>query len=342
MKWGIVILFVLGVIAAACAAVLMGVLSIKSPGSAQKQSQKIEVAMAGKPLNAGTIIIQADISTETVSKDELPHGKLVSPLQIIGRVLAWPVVEGQVFTESCLVPEGTPSILASQIPKGMRVFSVPITSRAKPDQVLFYPGCVVDVLVEYKLGRNSKGEALSTTMFRGLRVLAISGDTVISNPEEEGNGKRSNSSRRGLIVSLLVEPKQAEALQLAVENGSITMSLRNPVDDTTFAAEGSVLNRNTLMNSGDTIPSIIPTTFLDDEDLMTGQSLGLYDPQQRLTSDNPIQQEGSQNNTFGPKTQPQQFRYPKHPNSRWQVEMILGRQKTFEEYDNPEKTGTEK
>jgi len=326
----------LGVVAAASAAVLMGILSINSPGSAQKQPQKIEVAMARKPLNAGTIIIQADISTETVSKNELPQGKLVSPLQIIGRVLAWPVVEGQVFTESCLVPEGTPSILASQIPKGMRVFSVPITSRAKPDQVLFYPGCVVDVLVEYKLGRSSKGEALSTTMFRGLRVLAISGDTVISNPEEEDNGRKSNSSRRGLIVSLLVEPKQAEALQLAVENGSITMSLRNPVDDTTFAAEGSVLNRSTLMNSGDTIPSIIPTTFLDDEDLTTA-----YDPQQRLTSNSPIQEGGSEN-AFEPTMQPQEFRYPKRPNSRWQVEMILGPKKTFEEYDNPEKTDTKK
>jgi Flp pilus assembly protein CpaB len=333
MKWGIIILLILGLVAATCAALLMGTLSIKSPGSGQKQSQKIEVAMAGKSLNAGTIITQADISTETVPKNELPQGKLVSPLQIIGRVLAWPVVEGQVFTESCLVPEGTPSILASQIPKGMRVFSVPITSRARPDHVLLYPGCVVDVLVEYKLGRSSKGEALCTTMLRGLRVLAISGDTVISNPEEEDNGKKSSPrSSRGLIVSLLVEPKQAEALQLAVENGSITMSLRNPVDNTTFAEEGSVLNRSTLLSSGDTIPSIIPTSSLDDQDMTAGQWFDPYDPQQRLTSDNPIQQDGA----FGPKMEPQQFRYPKRLNSRWQVEMILGRQKSIEEFDNPE------
>jgi Flp pilus assembly protein CpaB len=341
MKIGIVILLILGLIAAACAALLMGTLRIKSSASGQKQA-KIEVAMAMKSLNAGTIISKNDINTESVSRDELPQGKLVGPLKIIGRVLAWPIVEGQVFTEACLVPEGTPSILASQIPKGMRVFSVPITSRAKPDHILLYPGCVVDVLVEYKLSRNSKGEALSTTMFRGLRVLAISGDTVISNPDEEDNGKKSSSSRRGgLIVSLLVEPKQAEALQLAAENGSITMSLRNPVDDTLFAQEGSVLNRSTLINSGDTINSIIPSTYPEEQDFTNVQVFDPNDPLPRITSDNP-----QQDSVLGPKMQPQQLRYPKRLNSRWQVEMILGRQKTIEEFDNPEnkteKTETKK
>jgi Flp pilus assembly protein CpaB len=341
MKWGIVILLVLGLIAAACAALLMGTLGIKSP-AALKQSPKIDVAVAMKSLNAGTVITKNDINTETISRDELPQGKLVSPLQIIGRVLAWPVVEGQVFTEACLVPEGTPSILASQIPEGMRVFSVPITSRARPDHVLLYPGCVVDVLVEYKLNRNSKGEALSTTMFRGLRVLAISGDTVISNPDEEDNGKKGSSSRRGgLIVSLLVEPKQAEALQLAAENGVLTMSLRNPIDNKIFAQEGSVLNRSTLINSGDTIESIIPSTYPDEQDFTNVQVFDPNDPNQRITSDNP-----SQGNVLGPTLQPQQFRNPKSLKSRWQVEMILGRQKTIEEYDNPEnkteKTDTKK
>jgi pilus assembly protein CpaB len=336
MKWGIVILLILGLVAAACAALLMGTLNIKSPASGQKQPQKIEVAMARKSLNAGTVITKANIDTETVSRNELPEGNLVSPLQIIGRVLAWPVVEGQVFTEACLVPKGTASILASQIPDGMRVFSVPITSRARPDKILLYPGCVVDVLVEYKLNRTSVGEALSQTMLRGIRVLAISGDTVVSNPDEEDGGKKGSSRRGSLVVSLLVEPKQAEALQLAVENGSITMSLRNPLDKQQFVLEGSVLNRSTLLRSGATIPPTLLPTTPDEQELPAGQWLDPNGPPERITSDNESEK-GSQNSVFGtemsvPQPQPRYTR----PSSRWPVEIIRGPKKEVEEFDNPE------
>ena len=328
MKWGIVILLILGLVAAGSAALLMGTLSIKPYGSGEEEIEKIEVAMARKSLNAGVIITLEDINTEIVKRDELPAGNLVSPLQAVGRVLGLPVVEGQVLTESCLVPEGTGAILASQIPQGMRAFSVPITSKARPDNILLYPGCVVDVLVEYKLGRSSKGEAVSTAMFRGLRVLAVSGDSVVTNPADE-EGKSNRGSRRGgLIVSLLVEPKQAEALQLAVENGCITMSLRNPLDKRSFAMEGSVLNRSTILSSGSTVPSTVLSTNPNGHEFLDGEQW--FDPNeqqnQRITPDNPMQE-----SIFDAK---RPVSYP--TKSRWQVEMILGREKKIEEFENPE------
>jgi len=346
MKWGIVILIILGLVAAVCAAALMGTLSIRQSRPDEKETNTIEVVMANRPLTAGTVITLEDVNKEIISKDELPQGDLVGSVEVIGRVLAWPVVEGQVLTEACLVPEGTASILASQIPEGMRVFSVPITSTARPDHILLYPGCVVDVLVAYKLNRNTKGEALSTTMFRGLRVLAISGDSVLSKPgsEEEDDKSKRSSRREGLLVSLLVEPKQVEALQLAAENGSITMSLRNPLDKTHFALEGSVLNRDNLIESGDTISSPILPISPNKRQLPGGWPLddqGDGSEYERITADNPSA-DGTPNNVFGTKMQvPYQLL-----KSRWQVEMIRGREKKVEEFDNPEdeaeNTDTEK
>jgi len=328
MKFGIVILLILGLVAAGSAALLMGTLSLKPKGSGEKEVEKIEVAMARRPLNAGVVITLEDINTETVKRDELPNGNLVSSFQVVGRVLGLPVVEGQVLTESCLVPEGTGAILASQIPQGMRAFSVPITSKARPDNILLYPGCVVDVLVEYKLGRNPEGEAISTAMFRGLRVLAVSGDSVVKNPAEEEEKSNRNSRRGGLIVSLLVEPKQAEALQLAVENGSITMSLRNPLDKRSFALEASVLNRGTILSSGSTVPSTVLSTATNGHEFLNGEQW--FDPneqqEQRITPDNPTG--GSIFDAKNPVSYPTK--------SRWQVEMILGREKKIEEFDNPE------
>ena len=330
MKWGIVILLILGAVAAASAAVLMGALSISSSGPDEKQSDSIEVAMAKVSLPAATVITIELINQEMVSRDELPKGNLAGPLQILGRVLAVPVVEGQVLTESCFVREGVGAILASQIPHGMRAISIPVTSKVMPDRILLYPGCVVDVVVAYKLTRNPKGEALSQTMLRGIHVLAISGDSVVSKPEEEGGAKK-RSSNRGMLVTLLVAPNQVEALQLAAENGNLTMSLRNPLDKKPVPEEGTFLNRNSLANKGDMLTPTVP----NEQDLPGEQRFDGDNPQgQRVTPYNPSQ-EGSGDGV-----------YQNRKNSRWEVEIILGREKKVKDFDAPEnktdKTAPEK
>jgi pilus assembly protein CpaB len=336
MKWGIVILLILGVVAAACAAVLMGTLSLK-PRAASQKPGNIQVVLASTSLPASTPITIENIDTEVVSRDEVPAGSFAKPLQVIGRYLAVPVYEGQVLTESLFVPKGSREELALKIPEGWRAFSVPITSRAKPDSILLYPGCKVDVLVEYDLGRNTAGEAYSSAMFRGLTVLAISGDSVIQDPDEEGGGKKSRSRRSGYIVTLLVEPKQAEALQLAAENGSLTMSLRNPNDKRAFALDGSVLNRGSFVKSGSRVPSTVESTS-SNGDYEFGQQQW-WDPNdpngERITPDNP----GGERLFQSPA--------PATPiRGRWEVEGILGRQKKVEEYpipeSNPENADTKK
>jgi hypothetical protein len=95
----------------------------------------------------------------------------------------------------------------------MRVVTVFIYSRGMPDKALLYPGCLVDVMVSYKLpSRDSKLEALSTTMLRGIQVLAIKRDI------------------QGTLVTLVLDTEQAEVLSLAIENGSISLAVRNPLD----------------------------------------------------------------------------------------------------------------
>jgi Flp pilus assembly protein CpaB len=129
--------------------------------------------------------------------------------------------------------EGTSAQLATQIPHGMRAVTVPVSSKTTPDKALLYPGCFVDVMVTYRLNksripeaipdfivdllikckliRNNRG-AFSTTMLRGIQVLTI---------------KRDLS---GTHVTVLVNPKQAEALSLAAQHSSISLSVRNPSD----------------------------------------------------------------------------------------------------------------
>jgi len=329
MRWGIVILLLLGVVAAACAAVLMGALSVGSSASGEKLSKTVEVAMARESLPAMTVLTLDDITKEMVSRNDLPNGQLVSSGGIVGRVLGVPVVEGQVLTESCFVTEGSGSQIIAQIPRGMRAFTVPVSSKAMPDRALLNPGCVVDVLVAYKLSsRNSEGEALSTTMLRGIQVLAISGDLVVSNPEqEEEKGTKKRDSSRGALVTLLVDTKQAEALQLAMENGNITLAIRNPLDKNEFDEDPSILNKGRLTPRGsDLPPAVLPSV---------GQESGSNNSQQ-MDSGNGI------DGTNLPGTQPNfEDRYNSRRNPLREIEVIRGREKKVEEFDTAE-TETEK
>ncbi len=186
-------------------------------------------------------------------------------------------------------------------------------------------------MVAYKLTRNSKGEALSQTMLRGIHVLAISGDSVVSKPEEEG-GTKKRSSNRGMLVTLLVAPNQVEALQLAAENGNLTMSLRNPLDKKPVPEEGTFLNRNSLANEGDMLTPTVP----NEQDLPGEQRFdGGNQQNQRITSNNP-QQEGSDDSVFGTQKPKSINKYQNRKNSRWEVEVILGREKKVEDFDAPE------
>ena len=127
--------------------------------------------------------------------------------------------------------EGTGSLIVSPIPPDMKAFTASFSSKDIPDKTLLYPGCVVDVkvaynlnksripkvvpsfivdvLIKYKLIRKS-GVGLSTTMLRGIQVLAI---------------KRG---RNRTHVTLLVDTSQAEALSLAIKNATILLTLRKP------------------------------------------------------------------------------------------------------------------
>jgi len=266
MKWPIVALLLLGVLAAVCAAILIG--TLRSGASPEKNlSEETDVMLATRSLPAMSVVISQYVKKNTVPRDKLPAGYLTSPAQVIGRVLAVPVVEGQVLTQSCLVTEGTAAQLAAALPYGMRAVSLVISNNSFAEGLL-YPGCVVDVLVSFKLQSargQAKGEALSTTLLRGIEVLAVEDVSVVSKQSKEGESSSSVVGRnRGdrVRITLMVDSKQAEALQLATTQGSISLAMRNPLDKKTIAIGTTVLNQDQLARLGSLLR---PTVFAADE-----------------------------------------------------------------------------
>ena len=166
------------------------------------------------------------------------------------------MVEGQVLTESCFVTEGSGAQLAAALPHGMRAVSITLSGRAVSGGLL-YPGCVVDVLASFSLPSvdRDRGQAISTTLLHGIQVLAVEDATIVSKRDDKKKstlkGNRTSSGR--VTIALMVDPRQAEALQLARDYGKISLAMRNPLDrypvdiDATVLSEGRLAKLGSLM-----------------------------------------------------------------------------------------------
>ncbi len=330
MKLGIIILIILGVVAAACAAMLVGTLRTESSSSAGKGSPEIEVAVAKTSLPAMTVMTLDHIIKEEVPKEDLPDGRLSSPSQVIGKVLAVPVVKGQVLTDSCFVTEGSGAQLAAALPYGMRAVSVRLSSSTIPDELLLYPGCVVDVLVSFRLTSSdrAKGQAISTTMLRGIQVLAVAGESVVSKPDNEaGSTTKGRHTGGAVTVTLMVDPKQAEALQLAADNGSIALAIRNPLDMYQVDMEATILSQGRMASLGSVLtPAVFSSSQKEQGPLA-----------ELLRINNDSQGQAQEDSAIGTDIIGRQFisderdkirQYP-----RWGVTVIRGLEATVEELD---------
>jgi Flp pilus assembly protein CpaB len=287
MKLGVIILVIFGLVAAGSAAVLVTTMQLK-PSNKTKTVQQIEVAVLKKDLPAMVAVTVDDFTKQTVPKNALPKGNVSAPTQVIGRILAVPAVKGQILTEECFITQGSGAQLAAALPAGMRAFTVVLSSRGIPDRLLLYPGCSVDVLYTARLSsQDSRGQAMSATILRGIQVLAVEGNSVVKNPQAEEGSKPASARNSGSPqVTLLVDPKQAEALQLAMENGSISLTVRNPLDKNMGQMDATILNQDqlTLFGSAMTLKELSAEQQKQRLDRMAELLAALTDPNRNTTA----------------------------------------------------------
>ncbi len=245
MRWSIVVLIVLGVLAAACAAMLMGTFrasmrSTKEPTT--KEAGTVEIAVAAKELLPMTVLDANSVETKTIARSEMPEGCIEGDIGVVGKVLTISMVKGQPFLAKSFATDGTRQTFAKVLPKGMRAVSIPLPRHSGLEGLL-YPGCRVDVLASFRVTAQDNGpkEAISRVLIEGIVVLAIGNHTIVS-PEPEETEDGSARSRRNTDVTLLVNPQQAEALQLAMEHGSLSLAMRGPADDVPGHGKGTSLS----------------------------------------------------------------------------------------------------
>ncbi len=237
MKLAIAGLTFLGLVAAVCAALLVGALKGGStrPGlSAHDGDSEVGVIVAAVPIPASTVVEAKNVKTQMMARSRAPANCLTNPIEVVGKVLAKPMLEEEAFTNASFVTDNVGTHLAALLPRGSRAMGISVTDYAGLEGLL-YPGCLVDVLVSFKPGEGSGGRtrrgAISKVLLEGVTVLAIEKQTIGgADVEKAGAAMESNRANNARRVTLQVDTKQASALSLAIEQGTLSLALRNPLD----------------------------------------------------------------------------------------------------------------
>jgi pilus assembly protein CpaB len=221
MRWAIVLLILLGVLAATSAALL-----VASYGRTQRREPvNVEILVATKALPAQAVLDANMVKLKVVAKKEAPAQTYTNAVQVVGKMLIIPIAEGQAITPDCFGDRETGAKFAAAIPEGMVAMSITPKDFSSLEGLL-YPGCLVDVIYSHR--PNDNQQPVSLTLLQAVNVLAIGQHSIVS-PKHEVDTLAATPSHEAQKVTLQLTPRQAKILQLAMENGSVSLALRNPL-----------------------------------------------------------------------------------------------------------------
>ncbi len=169
MKWAVIGLCLLGAVAAASAALLVNSLRIQTAASpaattAPAGAPDVPVLYAKRDLPPMTVIDSSLVELRQVPADKAPQKGISNPVDVVGKVLTKPILEGQAFTEASFANPASAQQLASVIPNGKRAVGISVTNYAGLDGLLYpaLPGSMVDVImVSLKPGDGAAGMRFS-------------------------------------------------------------------------------------------------------------------------------------------------------------------------------------
>jgi pilus assembly protein CpaB len=185
----------------------------------------VTTIMPGQPLD------DTNVSFKDWPKDRIPQGAVTTHEQYMERSLRVSAVPNEVIMAAKLNEKGVFGG-SSEIPAGMRVATVPVTT-TQTHSGLILPGDRVDVVVTYTMHKMTGGQMntqvgeirKARTILQYIEVFAT--DNIRISSGSNGENTKEVSAKN---ISLLVTPDQYNLLALAAEKGKITLALRHRGD----------------------------------------------------------------------------------------------------------------
>lgn len=178
------------------------------------------VVVASADLQLGTALAKDDLQVIQFPQGAVPEGSFTQPSDIIGRGLIVPLVKNEPVLAAKLASKEAGAGLPPVIPEGMRAVSVRVNEVVGVAGYVL-PGNRVDVLATAS-PTEARSDTTSKVVLANVQVL-----TAGTRMEQ---GQDDNKPTQVTVVTLLVDPEQAERLALASTEGKIQLALRNPMD----------------------------------------------------------------------------------------------------------------
>jgi pilus assembly protein CpaB len=178
------------------------------------------VVVAASDLQLGAELTADDVRVIEWPASAVPADAIGDPKEVIGRGLVMPVIQYEPILPLKLASKEAGAGLPPVIPPGLRAVSVRVNEVIGVAGYVV-PGTRVDVLTTINPGRDQTAMT-SKVILTDVQVLAAG--TKIDNTTDKDKPVPVS------VVTLLVNPDEAERLTLAASEGKIQLALRNPLD----------------------------------------------------------------------------------------------------------------
>jgi pilus assembly protein CpaB len=186
------------------------------------------VIVAASDLDVGAELHADDIRVIDWPANAVPKDAIGNPADVIGRGLIYPVIQNEPILPPKLASKEAGAGLPPAIPPGLRAVSVRVNEVIGVAGYVL-PGTRVDVVCTVSPTGQS-ADMTSKVILTNVMVLAAG--TKIERDTDR------NKPMPVTVVTLLVNPDEAERLTLAAIEGKIQLALRNPLDTAIITTHG--------------------------------------------------------------------------------------------------------
>jgi pilus assembly protein CpaB len=192
----------------------------KTPATTVERLPTRPVVVAVGNLDLGASLRPEDVRTIDWPAESVPAGAFEHVEDVVGRGLIQPVVQNEAILPNKLASKDAGAGLAPVIRPGYRALSVRVNDVIGVAGYVL-PGTHVDVVVTIN-PTAQQPDVTSKVVLTNVQVLGSG--TKIERDTEQGKPIAVS------VVTLLVNPAEAEKLTLASTEGKIQLALRNPLD----------------------------------------------------------------------------------------------------------------
>jgi len=203
-------------------------IAMRGPSTPVEEVGMTEIVVAVKDLEIGSSIAATQLRMEKWPTSRLPVGSFTEIEQVIERAPLSRILSAEPILDRRLAPPGSGVGLSPKVPEGMRAMSVRVDD-VNGVAGFVLPESKVDLLITGVPHGQLDGGHRTRTILGNVRVISA-GEQL----ESDGTGR----PQRVPVVTLLLEPAQAELVTLAQSQGRIQLLLRNTNDEAVPKTEG--------------------------------------------------------------------------------------------------------